>query len=70
MSAPSGTPPDLISRLNRDIVEILRARPTREWMLAQGAEPLPSTPEEYAAFLRSEIVKWRKVVEISGARAD
>ena len=70
MSAPSRTPPDLISRLNRDIVEILRARPTREWMLAQGAEPLPSTPEEYAAFLRSEIVKWRKVIEISGARAD
>lgn len=70
MSAPARTPPDLISRLNRDIVEILRAGATREWMLAQGAEPLPTTPEEYAEFLREEIVKWTKVIEVSGARVD
>jgi tripartite-type tricarboxylate transporter receptor subunit TctC len=70
MSAPSRTPPDLINRLNRDIVEILRARTTRDWMLAQGAEPLPTTPEEYAEFLRGEIAKWTKVIEVSGARVD
>jgi tripartite-type tricarboxylate transporter receptor subunit TctC len=70
MSAPSRTPTDLISRLNRDIVEILRAPAVRDWLLAQGAEPLPSTPEEYAAYLRSEIVKWKKVIEVSGVRVD
>lgn len=70
MSAPSRTPPDLISRLNREFVEILRAPATREWMLAQGADPLPSTPEEYAAHMKSEIAKWKKVIEASGARVD
>ena len=70
VSAPARTPPDLISRLNREIVEILRTSAAREWLLAQGLEPLPSTPEEYAAFLRSEIVKWKKVIEVSGARVD
>lgn len=70
MSAPSRTPPDLISSLNREIVEILRAPAVRDWMLAQGAEPLPSTPEEYAAFLKSEIAKWKKVIELSGAKVD
>ena len=70
MSAPARTPPDLISRLNREFVEILRTPATREWMLAQGADPLPSTPEEYAVHLKSEIAKWKKVIEASGARAD
>ena len=70
MSAPSRTPTDLIGRLNREIVEILRAPAIRDWMLAQGAEPSPSTPEEYAAHIKSEIAKWKKVIEVSGARVD
>jgi tripartite-type tricarboxylate transporter receptor subunit TctC len=70
MSAPARTPTDLISRLNREIVEILRAPAVRDWLLAQGAEPLPSTPEEYAAYIKSEIVKWKIVIEVSGARVD
>jgi len=70
MCAPSRTPPDLIGRLNREIVEVLRAPAVRDWLLAQGAEPTPSTPEEFAAHLKSEIVKWKKVIEVSGARVD
>ena len=70
MSAPARTPPDLISRLNREIVEILRTPAVRDWLLAQGAEPTPSSPEEYAAHLKSEIVKWKKVIEVSGAKVD
>lgn len=68
--APARTPADLIGRLNRDIVEILRARAVQDWLLAQGAEPLSSTPEEFAAYIKSEIVKWKKVIEVSGARVD
>jgi tripartite-type tricarboxylate transporter receptor subunit TctC len=70
MCVPARTPPSIISRLNRDIVEILRAPATRDWLYKQGAEPIPGTPEEFAALLRSDIVKWKKVVEASSARAD
>lgn len=70
MCMPARASPPLIARLNRDIVEIVRAPATRDWLFTQGAEPIPSTPEEFAALLKSEIVKWKKVVEASGARAD
>jgi tripartite-type tricarboxylate transporter receptor subunit TctC len=68
--APARTPPDLVARLNRDIVEIVRTPGVRKWLLAQGAEPIPSTPEEFGAHIKSEIVRWKKIVERSGARAD
>jgi tripartite-type tricarboxylate transporter receptor subunit TctC len=70
VSAPARTPRDLIARLNRDIVEIVRAPAARDWLLAQGAEPIPSTPEAFGAHIKSEIVRWKKIVELSGARAD
>ena len=68
--APARTPPELISRLNREIVEVLRAPAVRDWLLAQGAEPIPSTPEEFGSYLKSEIVKWKNVIAASGARID
>jgi tripartite-type tricarboxylate transporter receptor subunit TctC len=39
-------------------------------MQKQGLDPAPSTPEEFGAYIRSEIAKWRKVVQASGAKAD
>jgi tripartite-type tricarboxylate transporter receptor subunit TctC len=70
MFAPARTPSDLIGRLNRDMVEILRAPATQAWSLAQGADPSPSTPREFAEFIKSETAKWKKVIEVSGARVD
>lgn len=70
MCAPARTPPTLVSRLNRDIVEILRTPATRDWLYKQGAEAIPSTPEAFGDLIRSDIAKWKKVVEASGARAD
>jgi tripartite-type tricarboxylate transporter receptor subunit TctC len=70
MFAPARTPQDIVGRLNREIVEILRAPAVRDWLLAQGADPSPSTPEEFAAYIKSETAKWKKVIEVSGARVD
>lgn len=70
MFAPARTPSALIDRFNRDMVEMLRAPATVAWLLSQGAVPSPGTPEELAAFVRSETVKWKKVIELSGAKAD
>jgi tripartite-type tricarboxylate transporter receptor subunit TctC len=70
MFAPARTPAALLERLNRDIVAILRAPATETWLLSQGAVPLPGTPAELAAFVRSETAKWKKVIELAGAKAD
>jgi len=68
--APARTPPDLVARLNRDIVEILKTPSVRNSLIGQGAEPVPTTPEEFGAYIRSEIEKWRKVIVAAGAKVD
>jgi len=68
--APAKTPPDVIRVLNREIVSALNAADVRDVMLKQGLDPAPSTPEEFGAYIRSEIAKWRKVVQASGAKPD
>lgn len=70
MYAPARTPPAILAQLNREIVEIARAPATRDWMLRLGASPAPGTPAEFAAFLKAETAKWKKVIELSGAKVD
>ena len=60
--APARTPQALIAKINRDVVEILRMPEAREALVAQGAEPVPTTPAEFAAFQKNEIAKWAKVI--------
>jgi tripartite-type tricarboxylate transporter receptor subunit TctC len=68
--APAGTPRPVIDRLNGEFGKILRAPEVIERLAGIGVEPLTSTPDEFAAFIRSEIERWGKVVKQSGARAD
>ena len=68
--APAKTPPEVVRLLNREIVAVLKQPDVRDIMLKQGLDPAPSTPEEFGAYIRSEIAKWRKVVQASGAKAD
>ena len=67
---PTGTSKDIITRLNTEIVRILRDPGLREKFLQQGVELVPSTPEEFGAFIRQDIAKWAKVIQFSGARAE
>jgi tripartite-type tricarboxylate transporter receptor subunit TctC len=67
---PAGTPAAFVVRLNREIVAILHMPEVVERLSGQGAEALGSTPEEFAAYIRSESVKWAKVVRDSGAKAE
>lgn len=67
---PAGTPPNIIGRMNAELVAALKSREIRERVIAAGAEPSPSTPEEFGALIRSEIVKWAEVVQASGAKLD
>ena len=60
--APARTPRALVMKINRDVVEILRTPEARDALLAQGAEAVPNSPEEFAAFQQREIAKWGKVI--------
>jgi tripartite-type tricarboxylate transporter receptor subunit TctC len=67
---PAGTPAAIIARLNAELVKILRAPDFREWLVGQGADPVGSTPDELAAFVRTELAKYAKIVKDSGMRPD
>jgi tripartite-type tricarboxylate transporter receptor subunit TctC len=67
---PAGTPADIIGRMNGELVAALKRGEIRERVIAAGAEPSPSTPAEFGALIRSEIVKWAEVVKASGAKLD
>ena len=68
--APAGTPADIINRLNAEVVKILKQPSVREQLMAQGAEPVGDTPEEFSRFTLAEISKWAKIIKISGAKVD
>jgi tripartite-type tricarboxylate transporter receptor subunit TctC len=68
--APAGTPAPVVLKLHRTLVSALGVPELRELLISQGAEPVGSSPEEFARFLRAELAKWRPIVEASGAKAD
>ena len=68
--APAGTPPEIIARLNADVVRAVRTQEVRERIAAEGGEAMPTTPEGFTALMKDHIGRWAKVVKASGARAD
>jgi tripartite-type tricarboxylate transporter receptor subunit TctC len=68
--APAGTPPEIVKRLNVEIVKILNSPDVREKLTALGAEPVGDSAEQFSAYVKSEVVKWSDVVKKSGARVD
>jgi tripartite-type tricarboxylate transporter receptor subunit TctC len=67
---PAKTPPAVVAKLSLEIARVLRLPDVRERLLSQGIEPVSSTPEEFSAYIRSEMTKWAKVVKASGAKAE
>lgn len=68
--APAGTPREIVAKVQQDVAKVLSAPEMRERFLGQGAAPVGNTPEQFAAFIRSEIDKWTQVVKFSGAKID
>jgi tripartite-type tricarboxylate transporter receptor subunit TctC len=66
--APAGTPSQIVNRLNQEIRNALSAPEVRERALSAGAEPFPTTPEEFAAIIREETKKWGEVVKTAGIK--
>jgi tripartite-type tricarboxylate transporter receptor subunit TctC len=68
--APAGTPKDVVAKLNAEILKYLGKPEVREHLEKAGFEVLSSTPEQFGAYIRTEVTKWARVVKDSGASAD
>ncbi len=67
---PAATPKAIVQKLNQAFVAALNAPETRVRFATLMAEPVPTTPEQFGAFMKSELAKYEKVVKASGARVD
>ncbi len=68
--APAKTPKSIIMKINTEIMKAFKAPEVINMLLAQGAEDATCKPEEFGAYVKSEIAKWSKVVKVSGAKLD
>jgi tripartite-type tricarboxylate transporter receptor subunit TctC len=68
--APAGTPADIVRKWNLEVNKIMQGADIKQRLLTEGARFAPNKPEEFGAFVQSEIAKWAPVVKASGARVD
>jgi tripartite-type tricarboxylate transporter receptor subunit TctC len=67
---PAGTPPAVIAKWNADVTKILTTPDVRAKIMADGAEPAPDTPEQFAQFIQRENAKYARIIKASGAKVD
>lgn len=70
MVGPAGMQKDVVARLNKEIVATLGQKDVIDAMLSQGTVPTPSTPEEFTAYMKSELQKWGAVVKMADIKAE
>jgi tripartite-type tricarboxylate transporter receptor subunit TctC len=68
--APAGTPTPIVDKLNGAVTKALETPEVRDRLLAQGAEPMPGSPQVFASFMRDEMAKWAPVVKQAGVKLD
>ena len=68
--APAATPADIVVKLNAEIARTLAQPAVKERLVGQGLDPVGGTPEQFGAYLKTEISKWAVVVKASGARPE
>ena len=68
--APAGTPPEVVSRLNAEIVKILNEPAMRERLEGDGTTVVTSSPAEFAALVRADVARWAEIVKMTGIRVD
>jgi tripartite-type tricarboxylate transporter receptor subunit TctC len=67
---PAGMPREIAMKIQAEVVRVLKIPEIREKLIQQGVDPVGSTPDEFAAYIKSETEKWAKVVRMAGAKAN
>ena len=70
LAAPAGTPRPIIDRLNAKLIKVAQSAETRKHYAVFGGEPVASTPEQAAVFLRAEYERWGKVIRDAEIKAE
>ena len=70
MLVPAGTPAVVVGRLNGEINKAVKAADVQATLANEGAEAAGGTPEEFGAFIKSEVAQWAKVVKIAGLKPE
>lgn len=70
MVAPAGLPPGVLAKLSAETIKATRSSDMQDALVKQGAEPVGDTPREFAAFIKSEMAKYAKVIKETGAMAE
>jgi tripartite-type tricarboxylate transporter receptor subunit TctC len=70
LMAPKNTPPAIVNRLNAEVTKVVSRPDTQAEWAKQGATAMTMTPDAFGKFLADDIVKWERIVKLSGARAD
>lgn len=70
MLAPAGTPAAAVATIDREISNILKLPDVKARLAMQAADPIGSPPEQFDAFIKSEVAKWAKVVKENGLKVD
>jgi tripartite-type tricarboxylate transporter receptor subunit TctC len=68
--APAGTPAEIVRRWNAEVARVMQAPEMQARLAAEGARFVPTTPQQFGAYVKAEIAKWAPAVKASGARAD
>lgn len=68
--APTGTPREIVNKLNAELRKILSAPDIRERLTKMGSAAVHGSPEEFARFIEAEVPRWAEVVKKSNARVD
>ena len=66
----AGTPPEIVKRLNTEMVKILTSPEVKERISRSGVDVVAGTPEHFSGFLKAEVARWAKVINEAGIKAD
>jgi tripartite-type tricarboxylate transporter receptor subunit TctC len=70
LTAPAKTPREIIMKIDAEVIKIVNSPELKERLKADGSDPVGSSPEQYAAFLRNEIAKWAKVIKFANVKPE
>ncbi|MEI6215618.1 MAG: tripartite tricarboxylate transporter substrate-binding protein [Desulfuromonadales bacterium] len=67
---PAGTPKEIVDRWLIESIKLVKQPEVRDRMIASGVAPVGSTQEEFAAYVRTEVAQWARVIKATGAKPD